>query len=358
VPALADLLAAAAWLPSSWIASVAEVSAGLPGAVLPVVAGPMTAAVVGVLSAAVGVVLVRSRRPWLHAGSVGVLVITVAIAGARMLLTGPLAEAGSPGDWSIAACDVGQGDAVLVRSEGVVALIDAGPEPDLLDACLRDLGIERIDLLVLTHFDLDHSGGADALPGRVGTVLHGPVTEGDQERLLAALRDGGARLVQGATGMDGELGAATWEVIWPRPDDPVYPEGNDASVVIEVAGGGVPRTLFLGDLSAAPQRQLVRDDRVTGAYDVVKVAHHGSADQDAGLYEHLHARAALISVGADNDYGHPRTETLAFLEAAGSHILRTDERGRILLSLRDGELAVWAERGGGDDGADDVGTPD
>lgn len=344
IPALADLLAAAAWLPSSWIASVAQVSAGLPGAVLPVAAGPVTAAVVGALSAAVAVVLVRPPLRAVRVASVAVLVVAVAIAGSRMLLAGPLAQATSPDGWAIAACDIGQGDAVLVRSEGQVALVDTGPEPDALLSCLREVGVDRIDLLVLTHFDLDHSGGADALVGRVGTVVHGPVTEGDEERLLAELQAGGAELVQGAVGLRGQLGDASWEVVWPRVDDPVYPEGNDASVVIEVTGGGVPRTLFLGDLSAAPQRQLARDAQVAGGYDVVKVAHHGSADQDPGLYELVDARVAVISVGLGNDYGHPRDETLAFLEAAGTAVLRTDQRGRVLLSLRDGELAIWAER--------------
>lgn len=344
IPAVADLLAAAAWLPSSWIASVAEVSAGIPGAVLPVVAGVPTAALVGLLSAAVGVVLVRPAWRGLRVASGGVLIVAIAIACARMLLTGPLAVAGSPSGWAIAVCDIGQGDAVLVRSADAVALIDTGPDPGALDTCLRELGVGQVDLLVLTHFDLDHAGGADAVVGKVGSVLHGPVTEGEEERLLARLVDGGAQLVQGEAGMAGRLGDASWQVVWPRADDPVYPEGNDASVVVEVQGGGVPRSIFLGDLAAAPQRQLARDGLLRGRFDVVKVAHHGSADQDAGLYEALRARVALISAGVDNDYGHPRAETLSLLEATGAHILRTDQRGRILLTLRDGELAVWAQR--------------
>ncbi len=344
IPPLADLLAAAAWLPSAWIASVAEVSAALPGAVLPVTAGLLSAAVVGVLSAAVGIVLARPPSRALRRAAAAVLVVAAGLAGARMLLTGPLAAAGSPEGWSIAACDIGQGDAMVVRSEGIVALIDTGPDPGLLDACLRALGIDHIDLLVLTHFDLDHVGGVDAVQGRAETVLHGPVSEGDEERLLEMLADGGARLVQASRGMYGNLGGANWRVLWPRADDRVYPAGNDASVVLDISGGGVPRSLFLGDLAAEPQRQLVRDGSLLGDFDVVKVSHHGSGDQDAGLYELLGAEAAVIGVGADNDYGHPRAETLALLETAGSHVLRTDQRGRILLSLRDGQLAVWSER--------------
>ena len=79
-----------------------------------------------------------------------------------------------------------------------------------------------------------------------------------------------------------------------------------------------------------------------GPYAVVKVAHHGSADQEPRLYRAAGAAAGLISVGEDNDYGHPRDEALAMLGAA--RVLRTDESGRILLGLRDGSLAVWTER--------------
>ncbi len=102
--------------------------------------------------------------------------------------------------------------------------------------------------------------------------------------------------------------------------------------------------LMLGDLSAAPQRQLLASGRVGGEYAVVKVAHHGSRDQEPALYAQIAAPAALISVGEDNDYGHPRKETLIMLEAAGSRALRTDRRGLVLLGEQGGRLVVWTER--------------
>src|SRR5699024_607707 len=103
---------------------------------------------------------------------------------ARMLLTGPLSGTTVPEQWSIAVCDVGQGDAVVIRSEGRTALIDTGMEDDLLVSCLSSLGIDRVDLLVLTHFDADHVGASAVVTGRVGTVLHGPVDSASQRRLL------------------------------------------------------------------------------------------------------------------------------------------------------------------------------
>jgi competence protein ComEC len=246
-------------------------------------------------------------------------------------------------------CDIGQGDAVLIRSAGRVALIDTGPDPDALRACLARTGVSRIDLLVLTHFDLDHVGGTSAVVGRVGTVLHGPVTENDERRMLADLAGAGATLRDAGAGLSGTLGDARWKVLWPEPDPVVFPSGNDASVVLEIAGGGVPRSLLLGDLGAASQRMLLASGGVRGRYAVVKVAHHGSGDQEPDLYAAVRAPVALIGVGADNDYGHPRGETLAFLDAVGSRALRTDRRGLILVGARQDELLVWSERTPPDD---------
>jgi len=356
LPFLADLLTAASWLPAAWIATTATTTARLPNAQLLLPAGFGSAALVALVSVCVSVVLLRSadvpRRPatvramvFLRRGAAAVLIIVSSLAGARILLDGPLATVASPEGWSVAACDVGQGDALIVRSGDGVALIDTGPAPEPLEACLRSLGVERIDLLVLTHFDLDHVGGTTAVVGRVDAVLHGPVTEDSERRLLAALLDGGARVDEAWAGQQGELGEATWRVLWPRRGSPVFPSGNDASVVMEFDGGGVPRSLFLGDLAAASQRMLMRAADL-GGYDVVKVAHHGSADQDPGLYEALRARVALFSVGADNDYGHPRIETLDLLTATGAQDLRTDQQGRILLGVHGDELQVWTERAG------------
>ncbi|WP_337005114.1 MULTISPECIES: ComEC/Rec2 family competence protein [unclassified Microbacterium] len=357
IPLLADLLTACAWLPSAWIAATAMTTARMPGAQILLPAGIGSALLVTVVSASLVIVLMRARvaRPGtvtvrgdrlLRRGAAGVLIVVLSLGGARLLLNGPLATVATPGGWSIAACDVGQGDAVLVRSENAVALIDTGPEPDPLSDCLRSLGVDRIDLLVLTHFDADHVGGAPALRGRVDAVLHGPVAEGSDQHLLDGLASAGARLDEASAGQHGILGSATWRVLWPQPSSRVFPTSNDASVVLDIDGGDVPHSLFLGDLSAQPQRMLARTVHI-GRYAVVKVAHHGSADQDPGLYEAIGARVAVISVGADNDYGHPRQETLDVLAATGAQVVRTDQRGRILLGLHDGELQIWTERRSG-----------
>ncbi|MHC9044325.1 ComEC/Rec2 family competence protein [Microbacterium saperdae] len=353
IPPLADLLAASAWLPSAWIATTATTAAQLPMAQILLPAGIPSALLVAVVSAAIGVVVLRrttvvSGRPpfwvrWVRRCSAAVLIIVAGVGAGQALLDGPLATLRTPEGWAIAACDVGQGDALVVRSEGEIALIDTGPDPAALEACLRSLGVDRIDLLVLTHFDLDHVGGLEAVQGRVGEVLHGPPSEQADQRSLDRLESGGALLHDATAGLRGILGDAEWRVLWPQRGSVAFPGGNDASVVVEFDGGGVPRSLFLGDLSAAPQRMLMRTAHVAGGYAVVKVAHHGSADQDPGLYESVHATLAIFSAGVDNDYGHPRDETLELLSATGAHLLRTDRQGRLLIGAESGELRVWTE---------------
>ncbi|MDN3494423.1 ComEC/Rec2 family competence protein [Planococcus sp. APC 4015] len=351
LPWLQSGLAALAWLPASWIAGTAASITTLPGDVVPWVEGVPGAALLAGLGVAVGVLVAVAPGRWRAArGASGALVaLVVGIAGGGALSTGVAGPWGIPRDWSIIACDVGQGDAVLVRSAGQVALMDAGPDPAALDACLRRVGVDRIDLLVLSHFDLDHVGGVSALEGRVTRVLHGPPADAADERIITTLVAGGARSDEAASGMSGALGGARWSVLWPRAESPAFPSGNDASVVLDVRGGGVPPTLMLGDLSASPQRALAASGALSPPYAIVKVAHHGSADQEPALYVAAEPSVALVTVGADNDFGHPRREILDVVSALGARVARTDTQGLIVISPRRDGVAVWRERVGGDE---------
>jgi len=346
-PPLADLFAAAAWLPSAWIAQTAVTTAALPLATIEAPAGIASALVVAALSAGVFWVIAPHRplrAPWRTVVG-GLLAVVVGTTAGWGIVTGPVALLQRPADWAIAMCDIGQGDAVLVRSAGRTMLIDTGPDPDPLRRCLDDLGVVRLDMLVLTHFDHDHAGASDVVVGRADVVLHGPVDTAPHQHQLDRLERGGAQIVDAAAGMTGRLGGADWRVLWPRRDEKVFPPGNDAGVILQIEGGGVPRSLFLADLSAASQGML---RRLAHPHDetVVKVAHHGSADQDPQLYADLDPALALISVGEGNDYGHPRAVTLAMLQALHAPILRTDQRGTILVSEGEAGLRVWTERPG------------
>ncbi|WP_345750323.1 ComEC/Rec2 family competence protein [Microbacterium rhizophilus] len=347
IPVLADGLAAIAWLPSAWIAATAQTLATLPGGRLAWVPGLAGALVLGLLGAAAGVALVRAGRDGiagrrLRGVAAVVLAVAAGISTGFSALSGVAGPLTVPRDWAVAACDVGQGDGLVLRSAGAVAVVDVGPESEPMAACLARLGIDRIDLLVLSHFDLDHVGGITALRDRVSTVLHGPLADASDARVLDDL--GVAERVAATAGMTGALGAARWTVLWPRAQSRAFPAGNDASVVIEIAGPDLPRTILLGDLSASAQAAMLATGRIAGTYPIVKVAHHGSADQLPALYAELRPAVGLISVGIDNDYDHPRDEILATLGALGAVIARTDLSGLVLIAPSADGVTVWRER--------------
>jgi competence protein ComEC len=225
-----------------------------------------------------------------------------------------------------------------------VALVDLGPDPAPLRACLDDLGIGRLDLVVLTHFDLDHVGGAEAILGRADRVLTGPTGEAADERLLGAFATGGAVVEHVERGDRGALGELRWEVLWPPPRGAT--PGNAASVTLRWSCGADAclDAVMLGDLGEEAQARMAGAVDLR-AVDLVKVAHHGSADQSARLYEQLDATVGLIGVGADNDYGHPTEALLGILASTGTAALRTDDDGLILVAPGDaGGVDVWTSR--------------
>ncbi len=336
VPWLAHALLGIAWLPATWIAGVANFFADLPFTALPWPEGIPGAVLLAAVTA-LGVAGLRWRRAVVGCAALLVVVLGV-IAGTRL---GPTLD--RPADWQYAMCDVGQGDATLVRSGSAIALIDAGAEPALLDECLGSLAIATVDLLVLTHFDLDHAGGASTLVGRVGTVLVGPTDGPADERLVADLAAGGAEVVAAERGLAGVLGDLQWQVLWPRPE---ARPGNDASITLLLdCERGCLSGLFLGDLGEHAQARMLAAGDLPRV-DVVKVSHHGSADQSARLYELAAATVGLIGVGEGNDYGHPTEALLDTLAASGTAARRTDVDGLIVLALDDGgSVTVWTERG-------------
>ncbi|WP_285137255.1 ComEC/Rec2 family competence protein [Microbacterium sp. lyk4-40-TSB-66] len=343
-PWLRDGLTALAWVPAAWIAAVAHTTSSVAAQNLPWPDGPAGAVLLALVGAAVHLAIVRPRRlPRLTGvASAAMAVVVGLVLGSTAVRTvaGPLTV---PSAWQVAMCDVGQGDATMWRSGDATALVDTGPDPAALTRCLTQFGIDRIDLLVLTHFDLDHVGGSPAVIGRAALVVHGPVDGYADRRLLDRFAAAGAQLQQATTGTAGALGGTRWQALGPPPR---AEPGNDASVAVDVAGAGFPRTVLLGDLGEESQAALRRRVDVPRV-QIVKVSHHGSADQDADLYRDLHPAVGLIGVGADNGYGHPTASLLSMLETLGTAIGRTDHDGALAAWLdADGRLTLWREHAG------------
>ncbi len=344
IPFLSDGLLALATAMASVVAVIARTGAALPYARLPWPSGEWGIVLATLVS--LGVTVTMTQR-WRVLG--GVVAATAATLGLALTVgAGRVAWASAPRDWSWAQCDVGQGDAVLVRDSGRIAVIDVGRTEAPIRECLAALGVARVDTLILTHFDIDHAGGFGALVGRVETVIHGP-TDGDADvATIESLRSGGAQIEVAERGLTGTLGRLVWRVLWPSDANPREP-GNPSSVTVLFERGAdcdvtCVTGLDLGDLPGAEQT-LVRLAGGISPIDVVKVSHHGSRDQDPELYRRVRAPIALIGVGADNDYGHPTTETLDVLAGVGSTVARSDLNGIVLVwRASDGELRVWRER--------------
>jgi competence protein ComEC len=361
VPAIGQVVIQIAWIPSWWIAAVARFFMGLPGSQLPWAEGAVGVILLTTVTAIALFITLRTGANHRRSRRIAAAALAVILIGYLGSVVGDRIgrELRMPSDWQIAACDVGQGDAVLVRSAGKVALIDTGPNPASLARCLDELGIGRVTLLVLTHYDLDHVGGTAAVLGRVDHALVGPVSDTRDNRLRESLERAGAQVRQVSRGLTGLLGELSWEVLWPptpgsdtRADN--LAPGNDSSITIAFGGvacvTGCLSSLFLGDLGERPQDLMMAANRL-GHVDVVKVAHHGSADQSEELYQKIRATIGIIGVGASNHYGHPTDRLLGILAEASTATERTDRQGMVLVSPGDnGALRVWSEHSGGKSG--------
>ena len=376
-PNLGGLAVIAASLPARWVGETARLAASLPLARWEWPEGWWGAALLALCQAALLLAwaLVRGRvslptggrapprRPWhpdepapravrVVAAVLGALAIGV---GTSVVLIAPVVDrVGTPGGWAVVACDVGQGDALLLRdpaAPGRAMLVDTGDDPEALRDCLERFGVGRISLLVLTHDDADHVGALESIVQRVDGAMIAPTVIGEsaaERRVVEILRSDGVPTRIGAAG-DRSASAAPakpgpgWEVLAPAADAaPV--DTNAAGLVLRVQAGPI-RVLMLADTGLEEQRALLASGADLGA-EVLKVAHHGSSDQDPGFPLAVGARWGLVSVGADNRYGHPSDASLESLRNAGTRALRTDRYGSIaLVPGANGDLAVWVEHG-------------
>jgi competence protein ComEC len=346
---LAVLLAWVAALPTLGIAWIARVCADIPMGTLPWPDGPpgaflLASVTIGLLFMGPWLIATIRLRPYAVA-AVGLLTLAAAWPTTGLVWPSP--------NWRMVACDVGQGDAlVLASGTGRAVVVDAGPDAEAIDGCLSRLHVEVVDAVVLTHFHADH---VDGLPG----VLHGRVV---RQILTSPVLDPAAqvRAVRGWAAAAGvpvqplypgdqlRWGAVQAGVLWPAR---VIHEGsvpNNASVVLSVDVGGL-RVLLPGDVEVVAAHQVLlalRRDPVYLAgrgFDVLKVAHHGSKLQDPALVAELRAPVAVISLGVDNTYGHPAQKTLDLLRANGSAVFRTDQGGDIAVTrASDGSVLVSA----------------
>ena len=340
VPPVAVTLTWGAGWAAWWIAACARFFAGLPHAR---VRSPAALLSVGLLIGLVVIVarLPRRRRGGVIAASAGLACVVV--AGWWMTHARPAWV--PPQGLRVTFLDVGQGDGALLETPRAAVLVDQGPPEARVAKQLKAMGVRGLSAIVLTHPQRDHIGGAaDVLRQlAVGTVLDPalPADSNDEQAALEVAADRHVPVVVVRRGDVFRLGRLILRVLW--PDGPGYPgeDPNQRAVVLLVSYGEADVLLTADAESDVTGRLPLRQ------VDVLKVAHHGSAD--AGLERELtvlRPRIAVISVGAHNDYGHPRAETLSALRAVpGLRLYRTDVNGRVVVETDGRTLHVDAARG-------------
>jgi len=338
VPAAATPFTALLAWPLAFLVAIADAGASLPYAQVPAPA-PV---IVGAASAAFVLMVVALRRggrrvaPWL------VAVAVVGAVGLRVTLRERVPE--PPAGLVVSALDVGQGDATLIQHGATAILVDTGPPDGQVVRRLREAGVRGLDFLVVTHAETDHEGGAadvlKALP--VALVLDGRdgVRSPDGDRFADAARRRGVRLVAAASGQRLRAGPLTLDVLSPRAEPAAAHAGEDPNrraIVAELHDGGFSMLL------TADAESEVLSTLPLEPVDVLKVSHHGSADDGLpGLLARLRPAVAVIEVGRDNRYGHPAPTTLGALRTV-PRVLRTDRDGTVRLHV--GPTGIHVETG-------------
>jgi competence protein ComEC len=326
---LESVLDIAAWL-VEWLLVFLEWCAALPGALWQQHVPALWAAILALGGA--GWILAPRGIPW-RAGGLALMAPAFAIA--------PAAPA-SGAAW-ITTLDVGQGLAVLVRTASRTLLYDAGPtygpEADsggrILVPFLRASGLRGVDLMVVTHEDLDHLGGAL-------TVLESV----EVDKLSSSLAPGHAlnslvaRAARCAAGTSWEWDGVRFAILHPRPGWEAARRNNQSCVLRIDTGGG--SMLLTGDIERAAEASLAVSVERT---DVLLVPHHGSRTSSSDEFIAAVApRWAVVPAGYRNRFGHPAREVLERYAKAGALVLRTDRDGAVSIRLGRDTVEVTGER--------------
>lgn len=311
----------------------AEFFAALPSATVQFKPSLLTAAIF--LGTAVGVgYFLRRHIKTITVPVLLALILVLQATGVWLDLASGIHRAGVSAEF----LDVGQGDATLIRTrKGGVVLVDGGDNYRYLDRSLRLRGIKKIDILILSHPHADHLGALDELLNNypVGRIMETGYAHSTQayNRFKDAARTRGVEVIRVRAGQEYELGDLEIEIIWPGD---VFLEDTGSDInnnsLVAMIRYGEFEVLLPGDIEVEAIEQLT-----SGAFDlradVLKVSHQGAKNgtTDAWL-RRVRPKHAVISVSADNSYGHPHLSTLRRLHRYVAEVARTDRDGDVYIS--------------------------
>lgn len=239
--------------------------------------------------------------------------------------------------------DVGQGDSILISSNGYNALIDFGNQFDKGKALTRKLrrnGVKELHCVIATHFDSDHIGGYPKVLQNV--KVHNAVmpefskgSDDFDEGLYYSLNENVDNVYTAKPGTVINIGEFELTIIGYYSDEK---DSNDRSLIIMADIKGV-KFLFTGDAGEKIEKRLI-DDSILVDCDIYKVGHHGSRNSNSeDFIRAISPEYAVISVG-DNSYGHPHEEVLGILEKQGTKVFRTDVSGDIIFRVEEDKIHI------------------
>ena len=245
--------------------------------------------------------------------------------------------------------DVGQGDSVFIRTpSGQGVLYDGGRKSQVPLAYLRSLGIAQVDLVIASHQDADHIAGLAAVVDYYkpaffidNSIPHTTKTYFD---LLDAVGRAGSQLLEPSARRI-TLGEVVLQVLPPPGDESLGNNDNSVGLIIEY---GDFHAALTGDAEAAEFNWWAENVReLLEPVEVYKSSHHGSPNGDTPLAMSLFKpQTVVISVGADNPYGHPSERALKLYNAVGAEVFRTDSDGTVVVTAeKDGSYKVAAQGG-------------
>jgi competence protein ComEC len=341
---LATFTAHFAALPTMMISGIAHRCAALPFAAI---AWPKSFFGVLLLAAITIALVVIAKR----ATPTRRVVVTSVLVVVSFLLPSLSHPGWPPKDWTLLACDVGQGDGLLLNlGEHSAIVIDAGPDVRLIEKCLDELKITKVPLVILTH---DHADHVEGLPGvlrhrKVGAIWITPLDEptGEFHRIIKWAKK--IPITHVHSGIRVQIGDYRIETLWPNGVEDSPNNASIATLITKSTANQRNLRLFLGgDLEAPAQANLLaswlhHQEWGQTKVDILKICHHGSSNQDPNFLLALNPRVAVISVGKENRYGHPADSTLAAMARLGVFVARTDLSGSIALAQRTQGLVVVA----------------